>query len=270
MMKLLNPEVDTYIFGGLGSDRTCMDDVTTKLSPEVSHVRGITYSEASKKGYELWEAVDQQNVVPFSGSGPLAAKAIQELPFRPDTLTFVSPPNVITRWSAMVGFARAAKARADIKSTDEITNSTVHMISRFVAETGMHPAEYFKLIHNARRFNQLASAVALHDMGIRQVNLVVPRNDEMFSSYELPMTSDNNDTDGVRYIVVAPGHSRFSSDPLGVLHEAERAPFAMVTPDILGVAVPERLSVPPTISETAKFALRTLHHMAKSHTPHTA
>lgn len=270
MRKLLNPDVETFIVGGLGSDRACMQNVVGKLSEEIDGVHGYTYNEACKFGARLWEETDQHNLIVYSGSAPLAAKAIQMFSYRPDTMTFVAPPNELTRWSALVGFARAARARAQVGMQDGDPTSSLETLRRFVTETGTHSPEYLKLIHNSRRFNQLASAVALQAMGIREVNLVVPRNDEMFSSYELPIGNDEQGMSGARYAVVKGGHARFSVDPLGTLHEAEQAPYAIVNENTLGVEVPERLSTPPTISESLTFAMHGLQRMAKSRVLHAA
>ena len=270
MKHLLNPEVETLIVGGLGSDRSCMQKVVGDLSQEIDDVRGFTYYEASKMGRKFWQETNKRNLILYSGSAPLAAKAIKQYQQRPDTLTFVAPPNVLTRWSAMIGFVRAARARTDIGQQDGISDSSVDMIRRFLTETSSHTPEYFKLIHNSRRFNQLASAVALQSMGIREVNLVVPRNDEMFSSYVLPMGNDEEGKVGARYIVVDGGHTRFSADPLGTLHEAERANYAMVDDEILGVAPPERLSTPPTISESLRLALHGMQRLTQDRLSHAA
>lgn len=270
MRTILNPDAETFIIGGLGSDRTCMQNVVDGLSGHVQGLQGVTYSEACKMREKLWEQTDQQNLIAYSGSGPLAAKAIQLYQFRPSTMTFISPPNELSRWSVMVGFARAARARTEERTESDNHASTFQMVRRFLAETGTHPPEYLKLIHHSRRFNQLASLVALQSMGISQVSMIVPRNDEMFSSYELPLDGDQSGVDGARYVVIEGGHSRFSNDPLGVLRESEHAPFAIVNPETLGIDVPKRLSMPPTFAESLSIAGHSLQNVTKRRLLHTA
>ncbi len=274
MRKLLNPEIETFVVGGLGCDDATMKRVGRELSEEINDVSCFTYSEASKMGHQVLKMAKGKQLAGNSGGGSLLKGLLQEYPHDlPDTFTLTSPPNELTKWRAAVGFTRTVRAVLT-KSHEGIMNdssdSPIDMVRSFVKETGMHPVEYYKLIRDACRFKQLASAVALHGMGIRQVNLIVPRDDELFSSYKLSMNHDGADSDGVFYTTIDGGHNRFSDHPLKVIREAEQAPYAMITEHTLSVDIPERLSMLPTLSESASMALQGLQRIAAQHVARAA
>ncbi len=266
MRKLLNPDVETFIIGGLGCNDATMRRVGRQLSEEINDVHCFTYSEASKMGHQILKMAKGKQLAGNSGGGSLLKGLLQEYPHDlPDIFTLTSPPNELTKWRAAVGFTRTVRAvlaRSHEGVMRDSSTSPLDMIQSFVKETGMHPVEYSKLIRDACRFKQLASAVELHGMGIRQVNLIVPRDDELFSSYKLPMNHDEDDSDGVLYATIDGGHHRFSEQPLAVFREAELAPYAMITEQTLSVDIPERLSMLPTLSESASTAIQGLQRFA--------
>ncbi|MFZ2494477.1 MAG: hypothetical protein WAW60_01720 [Candidatus Saccharimonadales bacterium] len=251
MRNLLNPNVETVILGGLGSDEKCVTKAAKSLETVLEQkVIGVTNHDARANIMGFVALIDGRNVIPYSGGATTTYTAIDRYSARPASVNFVAPPDTLSRYGALRGFVKSAVARtASIPPDDD--EGALSQISRFIREVGGHPEDYFRLIHESRRFEQLAAAVSLRSLGIDKVGLVVPRDDEMFSSYELPSDHNPGDVvDGVRYIVVDGGHTRFSSDSAGMLREAETSPFAVVNEHVLGVDIPERLWAAPTLGKT--------------------
>ncbi len=250
MRNLLDPNVETVILGGLGSDEKCVTKAANSLETVLERkVIGVTNHDARANIMGFVALIDGRNVIPYSGGATTTYAAIDRHGARPASVNFVAPPDTLSRYGALRGFVKSAVARtASIPSDDG--EGALSQIGRFIREVGGHPEDYFRLIHESRRFEQLAAAVSLRSLGIDKVGLVVPRDDEMFSSYELPSDHKPGDVvDGVRYIVVDGGHTRFSSDAAAMLREAETSPFAVVNEQVLGVDIPERLWAAPTMGE---------------------
>ena len=218
MRNLLDPNVETVILGGLGSDEKCVTKAANSLETLLERkVIGVTNHDARAN-------------IPYSGGATTTYAAIDRHGARPASVNFVAPPDTLSRYGALRGFVKSAVARtASIPSDDG--EGALSQIGRFIREVGGHPEDYFRLIHESRRFEQLAAAVSLRSLGIDKVGLVVPRDDD------------------VRYIVVDGGHTRFSSDAAAMLREAETSPFAVVNEQVLGVDIPERLWAAPTMGE---------------------
>ena len=264
MRNLLNPNVETVILGGLGSDRKCVETAAKSLEAKTNtRVIGVTNHEARVDPCAFASFLNGRNVIPYSGGATIAFSSVRKYDAAPASVSFVAPPDVLSRFGALRGFAKSARARN--QTDNALDYSVLQQVGRFVREVGSHPEDYYRLIHEARRFEQLAAAVALQASGIEKVALVVPKGDEMFSSYELPLDhNEENDVDGVRYIVVDGNHTRFSSQAGMMLDEAQHAPFAVVTERVLGVDIPERLWAAPTLGE----ALTMSAHSLVSHIAH--
>lgn len=246
MNHLLNPDRETIIIGGFGSDAVCVDRAAANLSSVLpKQVFGITSREARKHLSHLAEYADGRNIIPYSGSATIAAHIARRPDVTPASINFVSPPDRISRYGAVHGFVKAALARSNAAQNSE--EGAVAQTGRFIREIASHPDNYYRLIHESRRFEQLAAAVSLKSLGIERVNLIIPRDDEMFSSYGISLDSDS-DSEGVRYVVIDGGHTRFSNDASGVFLEAQSAPYAVITEQTLSRDLPERIQQAPTVS----------------------
>lgn len=236
MNSLLDPKYPTVVVGGFGSNHECMSHVAGQLQATCEQpVTGMTTHEMRAAGEKFWDCIEGTNVIAYSGSGPYIQRGVVKGRSAPRTMTFAAPPEVVSRYAAIMGFTQAARRRV---SPSE--RSSLGVATAFVQEVGRHPVESWRLVHELRRFNQIAGALALQSV-VPRVNVVVPKEDEIFPRHIVPLSYGQTDQVGVRYVLVEGGHSRFIDDPVGMLCSAEMAPFAVIDHETFARDIPDQL-----------------------------